>query len=110
MDKKETREAHKKAFLALMLRGEVISQKKHGSVFKCMRVGARIWDLRQDGHPIVTTMIYNEKSGEKWAEYSYEGVAPIKRKERVMGGKTVSDFSKAINQVSPSIKIQERLF
>jgi hypothetical protein len=107
MDKKESREAHKKAFLALMLRGEVISQKKHGSVFNCMRVGARMFDLRQDGHHIVTTMIYNEKTGEKWAEYSYEGVAPIQRKVKAMKGKSVADYSKAILNQPP---IQTTLF
>ena len=106
----ETREAHKKAFLALMLRGEVISQKKHGSVFNCMRVGARMWDLRQDGHPIITTMVYNEKTGEKWAEYSYEGVTPIRRKERALPGKSVADYSKAIHQVGLSSTLQQKLF
>jgi len=33
-----------------------------------------------------------------------------KKKERVMKGKTVSDFSKAIRQVSPSPYITEKLF
>ena len=98
-NRKETREVHKKAFLALMLRGEVISQKRHGTIFKCMRVGARIWDLRQDGHPIITTMIYNEKTGEKYAEYSMEGVAPAKKTERVMKGKTVADHSRDIQKI-----------
>jgi hypothetical protein len=102
--REETREAHKKAFLALMLRGEVISQKKHGTIFKCMRVGARMWDLRQDGHPIITTMIYNERTGEKYAEYSYEGIAQRSKKERVMKGKTVAQFAKAI------LNQPERLF
>jgi hypothetical protein len=112
VDKKETREAHKKAFLALMMRGEVISQKKYGTIFKCMRVGARIWELRKEGHPIITTMIYNEKTGEKYAEYSYEGVTPepVKKRERVMKGKTVADFSRAINQVKPSKTTEVNLF
>lgn len=35
---------------------------------------------------------------------------PIKKKERVMRGKTVSDFSRAIKQVSPSINTIEKLF
>lgn len=35
---------------------------------------------------------------------------PVKKKERVMKGRTVSDFSKAINQVKNSPHITERLF
>src|ERR1700761_623539 len=62
MDKKESREAHKKAFLELLKRGEVLTQHKHGKIFKCARLAARIYDIKQAGHPIVTTMIYNEKT------------------------------------------------
>lgn len=40
------------------------------------------------------------------------GKAPgsVKKKERTMKGKTVADFSKAINQVSQSVHTVERLF
>lgn len=34
----------------------------------------------------------------------------VKRKERVLKGKTISDFSKALNQVKQSIHSQESLF
>jgi hypothetical protein len=103
-NRKETREAHKKAFLALLQRGEVLTQKKHGTIFKCMRLAARMWDLRNDGHPIITNMVYNEKTGEKYAEYSYEGVTPAKKTERVMKGKTVAQYANAI------LNQPERLF
>lgn len=35
--------------------------------FRCMRLGARIYDLRRDGHDIATTMI--EENGKRFAEY-----------------------------------------
>jgi hypothetical protein len=96
MDKKETREAHKKAFLALLQRGEVITQQNHGKIFKCARVAARIFDIRADGHPIITTMIYNEKTGEKHAEYSYQGKIAPKKTEKALSGKAVVDYSRSI--------------
>lgn len=101
MDKKQTREAHKKAFLALLQRGEVLTQHTHGKIFKCARLAARIFDIRADGHPIITTMVYNEKTGEKYAEYHYEGVnpEPVKKRERVMKGKTVADYSREIQEI-----------
>jgi hypothetical protein len=110
-NRKETREVHKKAFLALLQRGEVLTQKKHGTIFKCMRLAARMWDLRKDGHPIITTMIYNEKTGEKYAEYSYEGVTPepSKKRERVMKGKTVADHAREIKKIQSQV-IQTTLF
>ena len=105
VDKKATRDAHKKAFLALLQRGEVLTQKKHGTIFKCMRLAARMWDLRNDGHPIITNMVYNEKTGEKYAEYSYEGVSPAEKTERVMKGKTVADISREIKKLSKPIPV-----
>jgi hypothetical protein len=34
----------------------------------CFRLGARCFDLRKQGHPIVTTMV--EKNGKRYASYS----------------------------------------
>lgn len=110
MNRKESRDPHKKAILDLLLKGEVVSQKKHGTILNCMRIGARVFDLRKDLHPIITTMVYNEKTGEKWASYSYEGVTPVQRKEKALKGKSVSDFSKAILQPQMSDQIQTSLF
>ncbi|SCC08795.1 Helix-turn-helix domain-containing protein [Snodgrassella sp. R-53583] len=38
--------------------------------FGCMRLGARIYDLKQDGHVINTLMVKDEKSGVRYARYS----------------------------------------
>ena len=37
--------------------------------FNCMRLGARIWDLRQEGWEIVTVMINGKREGVKYAQY-----------------------------------------
>lgn len=106
-----SREAHKKALLALLLRGEVVTQHIHGKILGCARTAARIFDLREQGHKIITNMVYNDASGEKYAEYSYEGVAPVRRREKSLKGKSVAYFSKAIlNQPKPSLQNIERLF
>jgi hypothetical protein len=39
-------------------------------LFGCMRLGARIYDLKQDGHVINTLMVKDEKSGARYACYS----------------------------------------
>lgn len=36
----------------------------------CMRLGARIYDLKQAGHVINTLMVKDEKSGARYACYS----------------------------------------
>ncbi|WP_218966269.1 helix-turn-helix domain-containing protein [Snodgrassella alvi] len=38
--------------------------------FGCMRLGARIYDLKQDGYVINTLMVKDEKSGRRYARYS----------------------------------------
>jgi len=38
--------------------------------FDCLRLGARIWDLRQDGHPIIKQTAYDRKSKKHFASYS----------------------------------------
>lgn len=48
----------------------------------------------------------------KCKSYIY-GIGPgteVKKKERVMKGKTISDFSKALNQPKQAQKIQDQLF
>lgn len=40
------------------------------SLFKCIRPGSRISDLRGVGHPIITTMVHDEATGKRYARYS----------------------------------------
>lgn len=53
-------------------------------------------------------MLSSNRVGFVWAPGA--ATEPIKKKEKVMRGKTVADFSKAINQVKNSPHITERLF
>jgi hypothetical protein len=48
--------------------GKSITPLEALSMYGCLRLGARIYDLRQDGLPIKTEI---KRNGEKWfAEYS----------------------------------------
>jgi hypothetical protein len=74
--------------------------------FGCFRLGARIFDCKRHNPDlvIITDNVHDEKSGKNYASYRIEGVAPAPKTERVMKGKTVSDFSKQL------VHGQERLF
>ena len=37
----------------------------------CMRLGARIWDLRHEGHNIRREMVLDAKSNKRWAKYYF---------------------------------------
>lgn len=37
--------------------------------FNCMRLGARIWDLKQAGHLIEKRMVEHPRTGKHYAEY-----------------------------------------
>lgn len=41
--------------------------------FGCFRLGARIWDLRQNGHAIEAQLI--ERNGKRFCEYSIPGTS-----------------------------------
>ena len=38
--------------------------------FGCLRLGARIYDLKRDGHKIVTAIVQDERTGKSYARYS----------------------------------------
>lgn len=53
-------------------------------------------------------MLSSNRVGFVWAPGA--ATEPVKKKERIMKGKNMADFSRAINQVQQSIHTQERLF
>jgi len=55
----------------LKYQGEKITQLSALEKFGCLRLSARIWDLRDQGHPIKTRNITTPQ-GKSIAEYSYD--------------------------------------
>lgn len=51
--------------------GHTITPMEALAKFGCMRLAARIKDLRQSGHHIATTMELDERTGKRWARYSW---------------------------------------
>jgi hypothetical protein len=60
--------------LVALKNGERITPLSALESFGCFRLSARIWDLRNEGHPIKTRHI-STPQGKVVAEYSYEEVA-----------------------------------
>lgn len=67
------REAQKRQILRYMLDGNSITDATARELFNCSRVGARIWDLKQDGVPVQDAFEYrldhNGKVVKKWKKY-----------------------------------------
>ena len=50
--------------------GNVLTPLEALRKFNCLRLGARIYDLRQKGYVINSLMIKDDKSGKRYARYS----------------------------------------
>ena len=65
--------SHKKLILAHLRRGKSLTKAQALKMFGCWNTGARICELRQEGHDIITTMISRtNRHGDdvSFAEYS----------------------------------------
>lgn len=82
----------------------LIALKKFG----CLRLGARIFNLKRKGNDIITDMIEDKKKNKRFASYRLAGVGP--KVERSLPGKTISDYSKSIKKISAPSPIQQTLF
>lgn len=56
--------------LEYMRAGNSITPLDALRLFGCMRLGARIYDLKQDGHVINTLIVKDDLSGARYARYS----------------------------------------
>ena len=74
------REAQKAKILHFMEAGNIITDAIARDLFDCSRVGARIWDLRQDGVPVQDEFEYkvdgDGKVVKKWKKYWIPRSAP----------------------------------
>ena len=59
------------AILVALKKGKKITPLKALKEFGCLRLGARIWDLKQIGHQIKSEIV--EISGKRVAQYSMKG-------------------------------------
>lgn len=101
-------ESQRAKILEYLKKGYSITPMSALEKFNCFRLGARIFDLKNKGHEIITDMVDDEKTDKRYASYRLAGIEH--KKERVMKGKSVADFSRAIHQVKPSPNTIDRLF
>lgn len=103
-----TTQSQQEKILEWLQAGYSITQLTALKKFNCLRLGARVWNLKNAGHDIITDMLEDKKTKKRFASYRMAGIEP--QSEKVMPGKSISDFSKAINQVKQYIKTRDELF
>lgn len=55
--------------LADLRKGKKITPLDALEDYGCFRLGARIWDLRKDGHPIKMELFEDRRKGKRYARY-----------------------------------------
>lgn len=108
MKKTSPTESQRAKILAHLQKGYSVTPISALEKFQCFRLGARIWDLKDKGHQIETDMVDDKKTGKRYASYRLSGIEP--KKEKALPGKSISDFSKALNQPKLNPNNIERLF
>lgn len=66
---KNTTDSQKKRILRYLLNGNSLTPLDALNLFGCFRLGARIWELRNEGYPVKMRLI--EQSGKRFAEYYF---------------------------------------
>lgn len=108
MSKVSATEAQEKAILKYLAEGYSLTSMQAVKKFDCLRLSARIFNLKKAGHDIVAPLVYDKKTKKNYASYRLANVEP--KSEKAIPGKTVADFSKAIKQVSLNTHNVEKLF
>ena len=63
--------SQKADILRALVSGQTLTPLDALELFGCLRLGARIWDLRQEGHRITSRLVQTE-TGKHVAEYALE--------------------------------------
>lgn len=61
--------SQKQAILEYLLSGKSITPLEALDLFKCFRLGARIWDLKKEGHDIKSELFYDERTDKHYEKY-----------------------------------------
>ena len=66
---KNTTDSQKKRILRHLLNGHSLTPIDALNQFGCFRLGARIWELRNEGYPVKMRLV--EHNGKRFAEYYF---------------------------------------
>ena len=61
--------SQKKMILQHLHSGKALTPLEALDKFRCMRLSAVIFDLKKEGHHIITKTVYNRGSGKSYASY-----------------------------------------
>jgi len=65
-----THESQNKKILNALYYGATLTPLLALHCYGCMRLGARVWDLRRQGHRIDRHMVTDKHTGKRYAAYS----------------------------------------
>lgn len=65
----KVKKTQQELILEALKKGEVLTQLEATNRFLCTRLGARIYDLKQEGYPIRSKMIKDQRTGKTFAGY-----------------------------------------
>jgi hypothetical protein len=65
----ETTLSQKERILRHLQHGGEIDPMRALKAYGCMRLGARIWELKRDGHIIHSGLVHNRLTGKSYAVY-----------------------------------------
>jgi len=57
------------SILNYLQQGNSLTALEALELFKCMRLGARIWDLKQQGYVIGEELIHDERNNKRYSRY-----------------------------------------
>lgn len=57
------------SILNYLQQGKALTSLEAFDLFKCMRLGARIWDLKQQGHDVKEELVYDKNSKKHYSRY-----------------------------------------
>ena len=111
MKKESPTESQQNQILKWLQEGNSLTALEALKKFNCLRLAARCSDLKHlEKIDIVTEMIYDPVTEKRYASYRIAGLTPPPKKEKAMTGKTIAQFSRAIQEASRPIPSQTTLF
>jgi hypothetical protein len=61
--------SQKQSILNYLQQGKSITPLEAFDLFKCMRLGARIWDLKQAGYDVKEELVHDQRSKKHFSKY-----------------------------------------
>lgn len=91
--------SQKQLILEHLMNGHSITPLEALDLFKCFRLGARIWDLKKDGHDIKSELFYDERTDKHYEKYWIEPESQPSPEPKVVIEKLSPEIIEAATQL-----------